>query len=42
MKVDCVKLKMYTLNPKETTLEKKQRGVVNKPLKEIKLNHKNA
>lgn len=45
LKVDCNKLKMYVQNPKETTWRGgggKQTGVVNKSLKEIKLNHKNV
>lgn len=42
LKLDCDKLKMYTLNPKETTMGVgQQTGVVNKSLEEIKLNHKN-
>lgn len=40
-KIDCNKLKIYSINSKPTTKIEKQRVTANKPAKEIKLNLKN-
>lgn len=41
MKVNCNKVKIYTINPKATPKIPKQSLIVNKPIKEIKQNKNN-
>lgn len=36
LKIDCTELKMYTVNPKETTKNTQKTNIANKPTKEIK------